>query len=109
MTVLENVILGSEPIDRLGRIDLDAARAHLVEVGEDYGLTINPDDLVDSLEVGERQRVEIIKVPSLRGARILILDEPTAVLVPQEVEESYPQHAGAEGRRRDHPVHRPPS
>jgi simple sugar transport system ATP-binding protein len=88
LTVLENVILGAEPVDRLGRIDHAAARRHLAEVGEDYGLTINPDDLVDSLEVGERQRVEIIKV-LYRGAQILILDEPTAVLVPQEVEELF--------------------
>jgi len=88
LTVLENVILGSEPTRSLGRLDLKAAKAHLAEVGESYGLTIDADDLVESLEVGERQRVEIIKV-LYRGARILILDEPTAVLVPQEVEELF--------------------
>ncbi len=84
LTVMENVILGSEPMKR-GIIDLDAARQHLVEVSEAYGLTVHPDDLVETLEVGERQRVEIIKV-LYRGAEVLILDEPTAVLVPQEVE-----------------------
>ncbi|MGA9595325.1 MAG: ABC transporter ATP-binding protein [Acidimicrobiia bacterium] len=87
LTVLENVILGDEPTNR-GVIDFDEARRHIVEVGESYGLTIDPDDLVETLEVGERQRVEIIKV-LFRGAKILILDEPTAVLVPQEVEELF--------------------
>ncbi len=87
LTVLENVILGAEPRNWRG-IDFKAARQHLSEVGEAYGLDVDPDDLVESLEVGERQRVEIIKV-LYRGARILILDEPTAVLVPQEVEELF--------------------
>lgn len=87
LTVLENVILGSEP-RRVGGIDFEAARRHLAEVGESYGLTIEAADLVETLEVGERQRVEIIKV-LFRGANILILDEPTAVLVPQEVEELF--------------------
>ncbi len=87
LTVLENVILGAEPTKR-GVIDFDEARRHIIEVGEDYGLTISPDTLTESLEIGERQRVEIIKV-LFRGAKILILDEPTAVLVPQEVEELF--------------------
>lgn len=87
-TVLENVILGAEPTLSGGRIDFEEARRHIVEVGESYGLTVHPDELVESLEVGERQRVEIIKV-LFRGAKILILDEPTAVLVPQEVEELF--------------------
>jgi general nucleoside transport system ATP-binding protein len=88
MTVLENVILGSEPTKLGGRIDFDEAERHLREVGDAYGLSVDPDDLVETLEVGEKQRVEIIKV-LFRGARILILDEPTAVLVPQEVEELF--------------------
>ena len=87
LTVMENVILGSEPTKH-GRIDVKAAADHLAEVAEAYGLTVSPDDLVETLEVGERQRVEIIKV-LYRGARVLILDEPTAVLVPQEVEELF--------------------
>ncbi len=87
MSVIENVILGSEPM-KGGLIDFDEAKAHLAEVGEAYGLKVDPDDLIDSLEIGERQRVEIIKV-LFRGAKILILDEPTAVLVPQEVEELF--------------------
>ncbi len=90
LTVLENVILGSEPLKHGalkagGVIDFAGASEHLHEVGEAYGLTVHPNDLVETLEVGERQRVEIIKV-LYRGAKILILDEPTAVLVPQEVE-----------------------
>ncbi len=87
LTVLENVILGAEPMTR-GGIDFEAARARIEEVSRAYGLDVHPDELVETLEVGERQRVEIIKV-LYRGARILILDEPTAVLVPQEVEELF--------------------
>ncbi|PIE32674.1 MAG: heme ABC transporter ATP-binding protein [Ilumatobacter coccineus] len=88
MTVLDNVILGSEPANALGVIDYKKATDHLKAVGDAYGLTIDPHDLIEELEVGEQQRVEIIKV-LYRGARILILDEPTAVLVPQEVEELF--------------------
>ena len=88
LTVLENVILGAEPMRSFGRIDFEAGREHLDEVGRAYGLDINSDDLVETLEIGERQRVEIIKV-LYRGAQILILDEPTAVLVPQEVDELF--------------------
>ncbi len=88
MTVLENVILGSEPTKFGGVIDVDRAERQLREVAVAYGLTVDPNDLVESLEVGEKQRVEIIKV-LYRGAKILILDEPTAVLVPQEVEELF--------------------
>jgi simple sugar transport system ATP-binding protein len=72
----------------MGVIDFAEAEAHLKQVGEAYGLQIEPGTLVEELEVGERQRVEIIKV-LYRGAKILILDEPTAVLVPQEVEELF--------------------
>jgi len=105
LTVLENVILGSEPlvasstasgwrgvlnkarrlIRGLGPIDFEVAEQKFNEVAQAYGLDVDPHTLVEELEVGERQRVEIIKV-LYRGARILILDEPTAVLVPQEVE-----------------------
>lgn len=88
LTVLENVILGDEPMRGLGRIDFEKARSDLSEVSRAYGLTVDPDELVETLAVGERQRVEIIKV-LYRGARILILDEPTSVLVPQEVEELF--------------------
>jgi len=87
LTVLENVVLGLEPKRGLA-LDRASARARIVELGERYGMVIDPDTLVEHLGVGERQRVEILKV-LYRGARILILDEPTAVLVPQEVEELF--------------------
>jgi simple sugar transport system ATP-binding protein len=87
LTVLENVVLGNEPRAR-GGLDFRAARARIREISASYGLGVEPDRLVDDLGVGERQRVEILKV-LYRGARTLILDEPTAVLVPQEVEELF--------------------
>jgi ABC-type uncharacterized transport system ATPase subunit len=86
-TVLENVVLGAEP-GRLGRLDFAAARRRIGEISAAYGLDVRPDRLVEDLGVGDRQRVEILKV-LYRGARILILDEPTAVLVPQEVDELF--------------------
>ncbi len=81
LTVLENVTLGAEKLHGIG----DAARRRIVAISEQYGFGLDPDELVETLGVGERQRVEILKV-LFRGARIIILDEPTAVLVPQEVE-----------------------
>ncbi|MGQ0838335.1 ABC transporter ATP-binding protein [Actinokineospora sp.] len=87
LTVLENVVLGGEPRAGLG-LDFKAARARIREISASYGLGVDPDRLVDDLGVGERQRVEILKV-LYRGARTLILDEPTAVLVPQEVDELF--------------------
>ncbi len=86
-TVLENVILGSEPHHGI-TIDFAAARTKVVEMAAQYGLEIDPDVLVEELGVGQRQRVEILKV-LYRGARILIFDEPTAVLVPQEVDDLF--------------------
>ena len=86
-TVLENVILGSEPRHGI-TIDFAAARAKVVAMAAQYGLEIDPDVLVEDLGVGQRQRVEILKV-LYRGARILIFDEPTAVLVPQEVDDLF--------------------
>ena len=84
LTVLDNVLLGTEPLwrpfSRRG-----AARDRLLAVSQQFGLPVQPDALVGSLSVGERQRVEILKA-LYRGARILILDEPTAVLTPQESE-----------------------
>jgi general nucleoside transport system ATP-binding protein len=87
LTVLENIVLGQEPT-RGGRLDVGTGRSRIRELGEQYGLTVDPDDLVENLGVGDRQRVEILKV-LYRGAHILILDEPTAVLVPQEVDELF--------------------
>jgi simple sugar transport system ATP-binding protein len=87
LTVLENIVLGSEP-SRAGLLDFGGARRRILEISNSYGLDVHPDELVEDLGVGDRQRVEILKV-LYRGARILILDEPTAVLVPQEVEELF--------------------
>ncbi|MFZ6005329.1 MAG: ABC transporter ATP-binding protein [Actinomycetota bacterium] len=84
LTVLENVVLGAEPRKGL-RLDFEAARARIRELGSRYGLSVDPDARVEALGVGDRQRVEILKV-LYRGARVLILDEPTAVLVPSEVD-----------------------
>ncbi|WP_338072785.1 ABC transporter ATP-binding protein [Aeromicrobium phoceense] len=84
LTVLENVVLGAEKLHGIG----DRAREAIRELSDTYGLGIHPDDLVDDLGVGARQRIEILKV-LYRGARIIILDEPTAVLVPQEVDELF--------------------
>jgi general nucleoside transport system ATP-binding protein len=87
LTVLENIVLGSEPRSGL-QIDFRSARERIRELGSRYGMDVDPHALVADLEVGQRQRAEIIKV-LYRGARILILDEPTAVLVPHEVAELF--------------------
>src|SRR3954470_4891001 len=84
LSVLDNVMLGTEPLWRPSS-RRRPARARLLEVARRFGLSVDPDALVATLSVGERQRVEILKA-LYRGARILILDEPTAVLTPQESE-----------------------
>ena len=84
LTVLENVVLGAEKLHGIG----DAARTSIREISDAYGLGVHPDAMVGDLGVGARQRIEILKV-LYRGARIIILDEPTAVLVPQEVDELF--------------------
>ncbi|SDX50560.1 nucleoside ABC transporter ATP-binding protein [Modestobacter sp. DSM 44400] len=86
-TVLENVVLGSGPTKGV-RLDRAEARRRIREISDSYALGLDPDTLVEDLGVGDRQRVEIAKV-LYRGARTLILDEPTAVLVPQEVDELF--------------------
>ncbi|GAA3736218.1 simple sugar transport system ATP-binding protein [Spinactinospora alkalitolerans] len=84
LTVLENVVLGAEDRYGIGA----GARARITELSQQYGLGVRPDRLMEELGVGDRQRVEILKV-LYRGARTIILDEPTAVLVPQEVDELF--------------------
>nr|WP_202122377.1 ABC transporter ATP-binding protein [Streptomyces sp. BA2] len=81
LTVLENIVLGSEKLHGIG----GAARRKIAEISDRYGLGVRPDAMVEDLGVADRQRVEILKV-LYRGATTLILDEPTAVLVPQEVD-----------------------
>jgi ABC-type uncharacterized transport system ATPase subunit len=84
LSVLDNIVMGSEPL-WLPFSRRSGARARLAEVAQRFGLEVDPDALVGNLSVGERQRVEILKA-LYRGARILILDEPTAVLTPGESE-----------------------
>jgi ABC-type uncharacterized transport system ATPase subunit len=81
LSVLENVVLGAEKLHGIG----ETARAEVDRISKAYGFGLDPDTLVENLGVGQRQRVEILKV-LYRGAKIIILDEPTAVLVPQEVD-----------------------
>ena len=85
-TVAENVILGFEPTRAGGLLDLRAARKRVRELSERFGFNIDPDAVVGDLSVGAQQRVEIIKALS-HDARVLVLDEPTAVLTPQETDE----------------------
>ncbi len=87
-TVTENVILGSEPTGRLGRLRMVEAHQQVEALCQQYGFALDPSAIVGTLSVGEQQRVEIIKV-LYRGADLLILDEPTAVLAPQEVDELF--------------------
>jgi general nucleoside transport system ATP-binding protein len=87
LTVWENVVLGEEPGNAF-RLNIKLARRQIGDLAKLFGLDVSPDELVADLGVGERQRVEILKV-LYRGARIIILDEPTAVLVPQEVRELF--------------------
>jgi simple sugar transport system ATP-binding protein len=85
-TVAQNVILGHEPVKGAGMIDMARARAMVREISDRFAFGVDPDAEVGSLSVGVQQRVEIVKALS-RQAKILILDEPTAVLTPQETDE----------------------
>ena len=87
-TVAENVILGVEPTGPADFLDLKTARKQVLEINEKYGLSVDPDELIETLPVGIQQRVEIIKV-LFRSADVVIFDEPTAVLTPQEVTEFF--------------------
>ncbi len=87
LTVTENIILGSEP-GKSGVIDYKAARREVLELSKKYHLEVDPDALIENMAVGLQQRVEILKA-LYRKAKILILDEPTAVLTPHEVEQLF--------------------
>ena len=87
-TVAENVVLGVEPTGRLDHLDLETAREQVRKISAEYGLEVDPDAVIEEIPVGIQQRVEIIKV-LFRSADVLIFDEPTAVLTPQEVTEFF--------------------
>ena len=84
-TVTENIVLGAEPMKGI-TVDLKTAREKILELSEKYSLKVDPDAKIEDISVGMQQRVEILKV-LYRGADILILDEPTASLTPQEIDE----------------------
>jgi ABC-type uncharacterized transport system ATPase subunit len=86
MTVTENIVLGHEPSHAGGVLDLRTARTRVRELSDRYGLAVDPDARIEDVTVGTQQRVEILRA-LYGGARILVLDEPTAVLTAQEVRE----------------------
>jgi len=85
-TVAENVILGHEPTTKIGRLKMDEARELVRTISNRFGFNVDPDSVIEDVPVGVQQRVEIIKALA-RDAKVLVLDEPTAVLTPQETDE----------------------
>ena len=84
-SVADNVVLGFEPTRAIGFLDREKARQDIRQVSSEFGLDVDPDAIVEELPIGIQQRVEILKALN-HNAEILILDEPTAVLTPQEIE-----------------------
>ena len=85
-SVAENIMLGNEHVKGFGFLDLNAAREEIRRVSKEYGLDVDPDAIIEELPVGIQQRVEILRA-LIHHAKVLILDEPTAVLTPQETDE----------------------
>jgi len=85
-SVTENIVLGMEPKKRFGLLDIPKAEKRVAELSETYGLKVDPKSTVDEITVGAQQRVEILKT-LYRNANIIIFDEPTSVLTPQEIDE----------------------
>ena len=85
-SVLDNIILGVEPTSKFGVLNKDDARKRILELSEKYGLHVEPDAIIEDITVGMQQRTEILKM-LYRDNEILIFDEPTAVLTPQEIED----------------------
>ncbi|ERJ13697.1 ABC transporter ATP-binding protein [Haloplasma contractile] len=85
-TVTENIVLGDEPKLKFGRINIDDAAKRVKELSEQYNLKVDPHSKIEDITVGMQQRVEILKM-LYRDAEVLIFDEPTAVLTPQEIDE----------------------
>ena len=84
-TVAENIVLGHEKVKGFGFLDLEAARREIIRVSAEFNFDVDPDALIEDLPVGIQQRVEIIRA-LIYNAKVLILDEPTAVLTPQETD-----------------------
>lgn len=85
-TVAENIVLGHEKIKGIGTLDLDEARTAIIDIAKRFNFEIDPDAVVETLPVGVQQRVEIIRA-LIYNAKVIILDEPSAVLTPQETDE----------------------
>ena len=102
-TAAENIVLG---LDEGGRLDIKAANAKVKEICDRYGFDIDPTQKIYDMSVSQKQTVEIVKV-LYRGADILILDEPTAVLTPQETDKLFTVLRNMTRRRQGHRHHHP--
>ena len=105
LSVLENVMLGAEGGPLLAK-GAAAIRKRARELGSEYGLDVDPDAIVGELSVGLQQRVEILKA-LVRGAEILVLDEPTAVLTPAEADQLFEMLRVLKRAEQDDPLHHP--
>ena len=106
MTVAENIVLASEPVRDGVLLDLRAAERRVAELSERFGLEVDPHSKIQDITVGQQQRVEILKA-LYRNAEILALDEPTAVLTPQEARGAVRDHPRADGARHVDHLHQP--